>query len=45
MASNDTVKMTHPNGSTVRVRKDKVERLEGMGFTKSTTRSSSKSSD
>ena len=44
MAKKDTVQMNHPNGATVRVSKDRAERLEMMGFTKSTSRSSSSSS-
>lgn len=40
MADKDTVQMTHPNGTTVRVRKEKVDRLLAMGFTKPTTRKS-----
>jgi hypothetical protein len=41
----DTVQLTHSGGATVRVSKDRVETLERMGFSKSTSRSSSKSSD
>ena len=41
----DTVQLTHLNGATVRVAKDRAETLERMGFTKSTSsKSSSKSS-
>ena len=40
----DTVQMTHLNGATVRVAKDRAETLERMGFSKSTSKSSSKSS-
>lgn len=39
-----TVKMTHPNGTVVRVRKEKVEQLEAMGFKKATTSRSSSAS-
>jgi hypothetical protein len=39
MAKNDTVQLTHPNGSTVRVSKDSVDRLLGMGFTKPAAKS------
>lgn len=35
--ADSTVKMTHPNGTTVRVRKEKVDQLEAMGFTKATS--------
>lgn len=44
MAKKDTVQLTHINGATVRVDKDRAERLEAMGFTKSTSRSSSSTS-
>lgn len=43
MAKKDSVQMTHLNGATVRVSKERAERLEAMGFTKSTSRSSSSS--
>lgn len=39
----DQVKLIHPNGTTVRVRKDIVPTLEAMGFTKPTSRSSNDS--
>ena len=46
MASNDTVKLVHPNGVTVSVAKGSADQLVRMGFTKPTakTTSSSKSS-
>ena len=41
----DTVQLTHLNGTTVRVSKDRADTLERMGFSKSTSsKSSSKSS-
>lgn len=43
-AKKETVQMTFANGVNVRVHKDRAERLEAMGFTKSTSRTS-KSSD
>ena len=42
----DTVQLTHLNGATVRVAKDRAETLERMGFSSKSTssKSSSKSS-
>jgi hypothetical protein len=44
MADN-TVKLTHSNGVTVRVSKDKVDHLLAMGFTKPTSSKSTSSSN
>lgn len=43
MAKKDTVQLTHINGATVRVDKDRAERLQAMGFSKPAARSSSSS--
>ena len=40
----NTVQLTHLNGATVRVDKDRVETLERMGFSKSTGSKSKSSS-
>lgn len=39
MATKDTVLLYHLNGTRVRVRKEKVEILEGMDFTKTKPKS------